>query len=533
MVLTITVGVAVVLLVLAILTILHYRTKYRSIQQYEQIVDAKAAAEILLARANDRARATLADAGKASSRAKDEADRLIAEGRRKADELRAAARDSAATTTAEAEQLSTRAKDEASKLVVAARQSSEQIVAAARSEATRVVGHARYEAKQIAGDAFEAKGKADEYQKLARAMKNIIEGYGDEYLVPNRSVLDELAEDFSHKNAGEQLKEARTRTRTMLKEGFAATCDYKDRTRKETAIHFVIDAFNGKTDSILTNVKHDNLGKLAQEIQDAFSLVNKNGEAFKNARIQPAYLDSRLQELKWGVAVTELKRQEQVEQRRIKEQIREEERARREYEKAIKAAEKEERVLQKALKEAQLQLKAANEEQRKEYEARLAQLEAELSEAHAKGERALSMAQLTRSGHVYIISNVGSFGEDVFKIGLTRRLDPMDRVKELGDASVPFEFDVHAMIHAENAPALENELHQQFKDCEVNRVNARKEFFRTTLLELRRAVEQRRIETHWTMKAEAREYRETLAIEQSLATGSPTQGVQSPVAVHN
>ena len=96
----------------------------------------------------------------------------------------------------------------------------------------------------------------------------------------------------------------------------------------------------------------------------------------------------------------------------------------------------------------------------------------------------MSRAQMTRSGHVYVISNVGSFGQDVFKVGMSRRLDPMERVKELGDASVPFPFDVHAMIFTEDAPGLEKAIHRQIWESRVNRVNDRREFFQLTMSEL-------------------------------------------------
>ena len=203
-----------------------------------------------------------------------------------------------------------------------------------------------------------------------------------------------------------------------------------------------------------------------------------------------------------------------AEQREIKQQIREEEKARKEMEKAIKEAEKEERLIQKALEKARAELANANEEQRKEFEAQLADLEGKLEEAEERGQRALSMAQQTRRGHVYVISNVGSFGENVFKIGMTRRLEPLDRVKELGDASVPFSFDVHAMLYSEDAPTLEKELHRRFNRESVNKVNPRKEFFRTSLAEIKQMVDNQGIaDVHWTMKAEAAEYRESLAIE--------------------
>lgn len=128
------------------------------------------------------------------------------------------------------------------------------------------------------------------------------------------------------------------------------------------------------------------------------------------------------------------------------------------------------------------------------------------------------MAQQTRTGHVYVISNIGSFGEEVFKIGMTRRLEPLDRVRELGDASVPFGFDVHAMIYSEDAPMLEKKLHRHFLRQQINKVNPRKEFFKINLEGIREELGRLGVETHWTMLADANEYRESLKIEQEIAT---------------
>lgn len=130
------------------------------------------------------------------------------------------------------------------------------------------------------------------------------------------------------------------------------------------------------------------------------------------------------------------------------------------------------------------------------------------------------MAQQTKSGHVYIISNEGSFGKDVYKIGMTRRLEPLDRIKELSSASVPFSFDVHAMIWSEDAPALENMLHKKFALSQVNKVNFRKEFFRIPLSDIRSELENEKLEVKWTMTAEASEYHESLAIDKIIQENS-------------
>lgn len=162
------------------------------------------------------------------------------------------------------------------------------------------------------------------------------------------------------------------------------------------------------------------------------------------------------------------------------------------------------------------------------FTAQIEMLERDLATARAKVERARAMAERTRSGYVYIISNIGSFGEGVVKIGLTRRLDPLDRVRELGDASVPFIFDVHAMIYSDDAPALERALHAEFESTRINSQNFRKEFFRASLEDVEAAVQRLAPQASFFKDIEAQEYRETLSrrnqmLEQEarLATAFP------------
>lgn len=389
----------------------------------------------------------------------------------------------------------------------------EASLAQATRDAGRIVAAAEAQAQQIGGDAYTALRDKLMLEQAVKAIHNVIEGYGDRYIIPTHSLLDELASDFGHTAAGEALRAAREQSRRMVAEGLAAECDYAEAYRRETAIRFVTDAFNGRVDGVLSRVKHDNFGTLEQEVRDAFSLVNLNGEAFRNARVLPAYCDARIAELRWAVVVQELRLKEREEQRRIQEQIREEEKARRDYERAMQEAAKEEETIRKAMEKAREEAAHASAQDRAKFEAQLAELNKKLTEAEAKNQRALSMAQQTRSGHVYIISNIGSFGEDVLKIGMTRRLEPEDRIWELSDASVPFDFDVHAMLKCDDAPALERLLHERFDDLRVNKVNYRKEFFRVPIQRLREFVAERKLEATFTMTAEAREYRETLAYE--------------------
>ena len=375
-------------------------------------------------------------------------------------------------------------------------------------------------ATEIAGNAFQAREKLKDYEAAIQAIQNQIGNYHKIPIVPASHLLDELAGEYGFHDAGIRLKLARDRTKRILEGGTAANCGYPEGWKKEHALKFVLSTFNGKADTVLSRMKTGNLGKLVQEIKDAYALVNRDGEVYKNARIEVEYLDSRLDEVRWGVAVLKLKEKSREEQRAIKEQIREEQRAKKEIEKSIKQAEREEELVNKAIAKIRKQFEEASEAEKARLESQLEELNVKLAEAEEKGRKAISMAQQTKQGHVYIISNLGSFGEDVYKIGLTRRIDPTERVRELGDASVPFPFDVHAMLKSEDAPALETALHRRFVESQVNKVNKRKEFFRLDLKELKQVIDEMGVNTSWTLEHEASQYRETRSIEEGMQSNA-------------
>ncbi len=286
-------------------------------------------------------------------------------------------------------------------------------------------------------------------------------------------------------------------------------------------------AFNGECDSLIARVKWNNAEKSRERIQKSFEAINKLG-ASHSIEITAAFLDLKLKELSLVYEYENRKQEEKEEQRRIREQMREEEKAQREYERAKRDAEEEENIYEKALETARKELAVAGKDSELQLQEKIKALEQQLQEAQAKKERAVAMAQLTRNGHIYVISNIGSFGENVYKLGMTRRLDPLDRVKELGDASVPFHFDVHAIIYSENAPQLEYELHRRFSDRRLNRINTRKEFFRVSLDEIEAFVHQHTgAEIQFTKIAEARDYRETLTILKSIESGDTNVTVES------
>ena len=378
-------------------------------------------------------------------------------------------------------------------------------------DAGRIIGDAEKRAQEIGGDAYTAFRDKQMLEHAAEAMRNIIEGYGDRYLVPTHSLLDDLAAEYGYDAAGQSLASARQQSKRMVEQGEAATCDYVEASRRNTAIQFVIHAFNGSVDATLTRVKSDNYGILEQRIRDCFSIVNRDGSAFRNARILPAYLDARLAELKWAAVVQELALRDREEQRYLREKERDEQKA----EEARQEAAKEKEVIRVAVEDAERRFAAASAEQKAESEKELLELRQKLEDATRTE---LTIAQQTTKGRIYIISNIGSFGEGVYKIGHTRR-PASERVDELSSASVPFEFDIHAVIETDNAPVLEYKIQQQFVASRMNKINLRKEFFRVSLNDLRQGVQ--KLEqgkdfigaVTWTEKAKAQQYYESLDIE--------------------
>lgn len=323
-----------------------------------------------------------------------------------------------------------------------------------------------------------------------------------------------------------KLDDILDRQKAMLKDKTAAVCNQewtvngsKAEGRKQIAqtLRLMLRAFNGECDAAMGKVRYNNVHVMETRIRKACEAINGMAQ-IQECRITPGYVDLKLQELYLVHEYEEKLQEEKETQRRIREQMREEELAQRELERARLDAEKEEARYAEALKKAQEEAERTSGAKQRKLMDQIVELEKKLAEAQANKARAMSRAQMTRSGHVYVISNIGSFGEHVFKIGMTRRLDPMDRVKELSDASVPFEFDVHAIIYTDDAPKLENELHRAFHHRRVNRVNERKEFFRVSLAEIADRVRGHlRSHIEFVHEPEAIEFRKTRAMLEERA----------------
>jgi len=261
------------------------------------------------------------------------------------------------------------------------------------------------------------------------------------------------------------------------------------------------------------NNGHQALEKLSESIIATEALI----KCFDSrAKINAEFKILLIKRLEIEIHFKKAKQLAKEEQRELREQEREEKKARQEAESIQKEAEKEERIKREAIAELERQMEEKSDAERASYQEELDRLKAELRDAHQKFERAKSRAQETKQGHVYIISNIGSFGKNVLKIGMTRRMEPMDRVKELGDASVPFTFDVHALIESDDAPNLESTLHKVFDHKRVNKVNRRKEYFNVNLEEIEKELQNLEINVLMNKVASADEYYQSIKLAQGL-----------------
>jgi hypothetical protein len=246
-------------------------------------------------------------------------------------------------------------------------------------------------------------------------------------------------------------------------------------------------SFNNECDAIIDKVKFNNMEAVYKRIEKAYQDLNKINASMLIS-ITPGYLDLKLQELNLSYEYAIKKQEEKEEARRIREEQREEEKLRREIEEARKKTKKEQAHYENALQKIDAQLESVSDTEKELLLKEKSEIERN-PEKIAEEIKSIDYREANqRAGYVYIISNIGVFGENVYKIGMTRRLEPQDRVDELGDASVPFRFDTHAMIFSDDAPALEAALHNAFDNKRVNMVNNRKEFFNVTLQEIKEVV---------------------------------------------
>lgn len=327
----------------------------------------------------------------------------------------------------------------------------------------------------------------------------------------------------------EEVDETKDHQKELIRCGLAATCETdwmiegseaKGRQMTNRYLKLMLRAFNGESNNAIAKVKFNNVVALENRLHNIFNSINDLGK-YNHCQISEDYLHLKIRELQVSYEYEVQKKKEKDEQVQIRQQMREEEKVRKELEKMEAVAAKEEKSFEQALVKAKLELETravANEEsKRKSLLNKIKILEQQLKSVHKNKVSAIARGRLTKSGHVYVISNIGSFGSDVYKIGMTRRLEPLDRIRELGDASVPFKFDVHAMIYCQDAPELEKKIHEKLSARQVNLVNQRREFFNISLDEIEELLLSLDIKVDFVRTAIAEEYRQSAAIREKNA----------------
>lgn len=244
-------------------------------------------------------------------------------------------------------------------------------------------------------------------------------------------------------------------------------------------------AFNSDCEDVISKVKYNNFDMSLKKIHQSANSIERLGKSM-SLKITPKYIDWKEEELTLAFEYQQKKQEEKEAQKAARAEMREAARLQKEIEAQRKKIEKEQTHYQTAYEKLLKQLEENPDNA--DLLTKKSELENQLNDID-KAIKDIDYREANqRAGYVYIISNIGAFGENVYKIGMTRRLDPQDRVDELGDASVPFNFDVHAMIFSDDAPALEAALHKAFEDRKLNMVNTRREFFNVTLDEIKEVI---------------------------------------------
>lgn len=321
----------------------------------------------------------------------------------------------------------------------------------------------------------------------------------------------------------EKLAEIRSRQKALIKNKDAVTGNTnwqvngsvsKGRKMVNDTQKLLLRAFNTECDELISKVKYTNYDASLNRIYKSAEVISKLG-TIMDISIKHAYLNLKVEELRLAFEYQQKKQEEKEAQKAARAEMREAARLQKEIEAQRKKIEKEQTHYQTAYDRLMKQLEHSPDDEA--LLSKKAELENQLKDID-KAIKDIDYREANqRAGYVYVISNIGAFGPDVYKIGMTRRLDPQDRVDELGDASVPFNFDVHAMIFSDDAPALETALHKAFEDRKLNMVNTRREFFHVTLNEIKDVVKKNFDKTvEFIDVPDAEQYRISLKMQQEM-----------------
>lgn len=354
-------------------------------------------------------------------------------------------------------------------------------------------------------------------EKLKEEIQNLKQEYDDiqadiiyEY-TNTKDYSDVTSEDIKNDLSLLKLKEKEL---VKNKDAFNKSQNLESKKIINARFKQISKCFSAETTDILNKLTLANTDTSRNKIIKSFETINKAFE-IDGVQLDEDFLKIKLEELSINNELQKKIEEEKIARQEQREILREEEKVRREIEREKAKIEKEEKQFNNEIAKLMGYMqKTGNDVEKQLYVDKIKELEEKLSLLEKDKKNVFDREQNTRAGYVYIISNIGSFGENIYKIGVTRRLEPMDRIKELSSASVPFGFDVHAMIFSEDAPGLETILHTHFRNQAVNKVNSRKEFFNVNLDEVKELVLKHHNNTvDFTMDPEAYEYKESLKLK--------------------
>lgn len=370
------------------------------------------------------------------------------------------------------------------------------------------------------------KKNIEQLEEIKKILKNEIIELDDEILFQDFGLYRPQYDFADSEGYKEALKEVRLQQKSMIKNATAAICTRswrvdgsEEKGKKMIAenIKQIIRNFNIECDICIDKVRFSNYESSKKRILKAFETQNLLNET--NAiLISEDYYKLKLKELDIAYGYQQKKKEERDELRELREQQKEEERVAKEIEAKRLELEKEQAHYQNAIRKVNEQIEVEKSEERKKY---LLEKKEELDNNIIDIDKAMEDLDYReanhRAGYVYIISNIGAFGNDIYKIGMTRRLEPEDRIAELSGAAVPFKYDIHAMIFSDDAPKLEAALHNAFANNKLNLVNGRKEFFKVSLEEIKKVVRENHDKTvDFKSLPEAQQYRESEMIRKKL-----------------
>ncbi len=348
----------------------------------------------------------------------------------------------------------------------------------------------------------------------------------DEILFQSFSLYKPIYDFAKSEQYKDRLDKIREEQKTMIKNQTAVsyfdgwTVDgskSKGQKMNNDNIKQIIRSFNNECENVIDRVTFANIESMRKRIQSAYDTLNKLNASTRIA-LKPQFLALKMQELNLAYEYQIKKQDEKEEQKRIREELREQQKLEKEIKEAREKIEKEKKHFQRAIEEIEMKIKTSIDDvESAKLQEKLTELLA-LNEKLNEEEKVIDYREKNaKAGYVYIISNIGAFGDNVYKIGMTRRLEPMDRIDELGDASVPFRFDTHALVFSDNAPDLEAKIHQKFEDRRLNKMNNRKEFYNVTIEEIEMVIKENYDQTLDVLKTPpAEQYRESLAISNEI-----------------